>query len=54
MAEYRLSPQAQRDLDALFDHTVARWGLAQALDYADLMEAACAALAEAPLRAPWL
>lgn len=52
MAEYRLSPQAQRDLDALFDHTVARWGLAQALDYADLMEAACAALAEAPLRAP--
>lgn len=52
MAEYRLSPRAQRDLGALFDHTVAQWGLAQALDYADLMEAACAALAEAPLRAP--
>lgn len=53
MAENRLSSQAQRDLDALFDHTVAQWGLAQALYYADLMEAACAALAEAPLRA-WL
>lgn len=51
MAEYRLSPRAKRDLDALFDHTVAQWGLAQALDYTDRIEAMCAAFAEAPLRA---
>ncbi len=50
MAEYRLSPKAQRDLDGVFDYTVAQWGLPQALRYADLIEAACASLAEAPLQ----
>lgn len=52
MAEYRLSPRAQCDLDGVFDYTVAEWGLAQALRYTDLIEAACADLAEAPQRAP--
>ncbi len=52
MAEYRLSPAAQRDLDSIFDYTVAQWGVAQAMDYTDLIEQACAALAKAPLRAP--
>lgn len=52
MAEYRLSPAAQRDLDEVFDYTVTEWGLAQALRYTDLIEAACADLAEAPQRAP--
>jgi len=51
MAEYRLSPSAQRDLDAIFDYTVAHWGLPQALRYTDLIEAACAELAEAPQQA---
>ena len=51
MAEYRLSPQAQRDLDELFDHTVAKWGLTQALRYAEQIEAALEKLADAPLRA---
>jgi toxin ParE1/3/4 len=51
MAEYRLSPGAQQDLDAVFDYTVAQWGLPQALRYTDLIEAACADLAEAPQRA---
>ena len=50
MAEYRLTPKAQRDLDGIFDYTVERWGLAQALRYTDLIEAACAKLAEAPLQ----
>ncbi|MES2095762.1 MAG: type II toxin-antitoxin system RelE/ParE family toxin [Pseudomonadota bacterium] len=50
MAEYRLSPRAQRDLDGVFDYTVAHWGLPQALRYIDLIEAACADLAEAPQR----
>ncbi len=52
MAEYRLSPRAQRDLEDLFDDTVARWGLAQAMRYTDLIEVACAELAEAPFLAP--
>ena len=51
MAEYRLSPRAQRDLEAIFDYTAARWGLPQAIRYTDLIEAACADLAEAPQRA---
>ncbi|MFN3818990.1 type II toxin-antitoxin system RelE/ParE family toxin [Blastomonas sp.] len=52
MAEYRLSPAAQRDLDSIFDYTVAEWGLAQATGYTDLIEQACNELAQAPLRAP--
>lgn len=48
MAEYRLSPGAQRDLDGVFDYTMARWGLPQTLHYIDLIEAACADLAQAP------
>ena len=48
MAEYRLSPQARRDIDEVFEYIVARWGLRQAMGYIDLVEAACADLAEAP------
>jgi toxin ParE1/3/4 len=51
MAEYRFSPKAQRDLEEIFDYTVARWGLPQAMRYADRIEAACANLAETPLQA---
>jgi len=50
MAEYRLSPTAQRDLEGIFDYTVKQWGLPQALRYIDLIEAACAGLAQAPLQ----
>jgi toxin ParE1/3/4 len=48
MAEFRLSRTAQRDLDEIFDYTVAQWNLSQALRYTDMLQAACAALAEAP------
>jgi toxin ParE1/3/4 len=51
MAEYRLSPAAQTDLDSIFDYTVGQWGLAQAFDYTDLIEATCMELADSPLRA---
>ena len=51
VAEYRLSPRAQRDLDEVFDYTAAQWGLPQAIVYIDLIEAACANLAESPQRA---
>lgn len=50
MAEFRLSPKAQRDLDGIFDYSVAQWSLVQALNYIDLIQAACVNLAEAPLR----
>lgn len=51
MAEYRLSPRAQRDLDSIFEYTVALWNLSQAMRYTDLIATACADLAEAPQRA---
>ena len=51
MAEFRLSPKAQGDLDQIFDYTVARWGLAQALHYLDHLEDACAILAASPNQA---
>ena len=51
MAEFRLSPRAQRDLDEVFDYTVKQWGMPQALHYTDLIQAACADLAENPQRA---
>ena len=50
MAEYRLSPKAQRDLEGIFDYTVEQWGLPQALRYTDLIEATCARLADAPMQ----
>jgi toxin ParE1/3/4 len=51
MAEYRLTPRAQRDLDGVFDYTVAHWGVPQAMRYTDRIEAACADSAEAPQQA---
>lgn len=50
MAEYRLSPAAQDDLDAIFDYTMREWGLAQAVRYTKIIEGTCAAIAEAPSR----
>jgi len=51
MAEYRLSPAAERDMEDMFDYTLARWGLAQAIRYTDQIEAACNDLAAYPNRA---
>jgi len=51
VAEFRLSPAAQGDLDGIFDYTVQPWGLEQAVRYTLALENACAALAEAPARA---
>ncbi|GLK45027.1 MULTISPECIES: type II toxin-antitoxin system RelE/ParE family toxin [Novosphingobium] len=50
MAEFRLSPRAQRDLEAIFDHTAAEWGVPQAVAYVDQIEQACTDLANAPLQ----
>ena len=52
MASFKLAPAAQRDLDDIFDYTIVHWGRDQALNYVDLIEAACGELARAPYRAP--
>lgn len=52
MAEYRLSPAAERDLESIWRHTVRQWSIAQADRYMDLLTAAFAELAESPKTAP--
>ena len=52
MAEYRLSPAAERDLEGIWKYTRREWGLEQAERYTDLLTSAFQALAEAPKSAP--
>jgi toxin ParE1/3/4 len=52
MAEYRLSPAAERDLEGIWKYTRREWGLEQAERYTDLLTAAFQVLAEAPKSAP--
>ena len=52
MAEYRLAPAAERDLERIWRHTLAEWGQAQADHYTDVLVAAFLALAAAPNSAP--
>lgn len=52
MADYRLAPAAQRDLESIWRHTREQWGIDQADRYIDILEAAFAALAESPKSAP--
>ena len=52
MAEYRLSPAAERDLEGIWTYTVQQWGVEQAIRYTDLLTAAFAALAQSPKAAP--
>jgi toxin ParE1/3/4 len=52
MAEYRLTPGAERDLTAIWSYTVQRWGAEQANRYTDLLTTAFAQLARQPKMAP--
>ena len=52
MAEYRLSPAAERDLEGIWKYTRRAWGLEQAERYTDLLTAAFQVLAESPKSAP--
>ena len=54
MAEYRLSPAAERDLEGIWKYTRAEWGLEQAERYIDLLTAVFQVLAESPKSAPTL
>ncbi|MDO8051976.1 type II toxin-antitoxin system RelE/ParE family toxin [Janthinobacterium sp. SUN211] len=52
MAEYRLTPAAEQDLEAIWEYTSQRWGVQQASHYLDSMTAAFGDLARAPEAAP--
>ena len=52
MAEYRLTPAAECDLEAIWTYTVLKWGAEQANRYTDIMTAAFAELAQSPKTAP--
>jgi toxin ParE1/3/4 len=52
MAEYRLTPAAERDLEAIWTYTFQKWGPDQANRYTDIMTTAFADLARSPKSAP--
>jgi len=47
-AEYRLAPEAERDLEAIWLYTFEEWGLEQAHRYTDELTEAFAQLAASP------
>ncbi len=52
MAEYRLTPAAERDLESIWTYTVRQWGVGQANRYIDFLTAVFAELAQSPKTAP--
>lgn len=52
MAEYRLTPAARRDLEAIWRYTFKQWGVTQANSYIDMLNAAFANLTQTPKIAP--
>lgn len=52
MAEYRLTPAAERDLESIWTYTVRQWGIDQADRYIDALTATFAELAQSPRTAP--
>ena len=52
MAEYRLTPAAERDLEAIWTYTVLKWGAEQANRYTDILTTAFTELAQSPKTAP--
>jgi toxin ParE1/3/4 len=52
MAEYRLAPAAERDLETIWTYTYHQWGINQANRYLDRLAKAFSDLAHAPMAAP--
>jgi len=52
MAEYRLTPAAERDLEMVWTHTRQQWGAEQANRYIDILTADFSELAQSPQIAP--
>lgn len=49
MANFYFTEQAERDLEAIIDFTVRRWGVAQSHNYIDDLEVVVQILADNPL-----
>lgn len=52
MAEFRLTPAAEKDLESIWVYTFQQWGVDQANHYTDRLTAALAQLAQSPTAAP--
>lgn len=52
MAEYRLTPAAEHDLESIWIYTVRQWSVEQADRYIDFLTVAFAELAASPKTAP--
>ena len=52
MAEFRLTPAAERDLEAIWRYAQQQWSVEQADRYTDILTAAFATLAQSPKNAP--
>ena len=52
MAEYRLAPAAEHDLESIWSYTMHQWGVEQTTRYFDELIAAFTALANSPQTAP--
>lgn len=52
MAEFRLTPAAEGDLESIWIYTARSWGVEQAERYIDALTAAFAELAHSPKTAP--
>jgi len=52
MAEFRLAPAAERDLESIWKYTRNQWGAEQAHHYTDILTATFDALAQSPKTAP--
>jgi toxin ParE1/3/4 len=52
MAEYRLAPKAEEDLEDIWSYSYANWGEQQAHDYTDGLVGTFEALAMSPASAP--
>ena len=52
MAEYRITPAAERDLELIWTHIRKQWGVEQANHYIDILTDAFAELAQSPKLAP--
>jgi toxin ParE1/3/4 len=52
MAEYRITPAAERALEAVWIYTLQRWGVEQTNRYIDILTATFADPAQSPKTAP--
>lgn len=48
MGRYRLRPKAEKDLEDIWNYTVKRWGIEQAVKYIDELDEAFGILAGSP------